>query len=311
MAIVTNTFLTFSAIGNREDLIDQIYNVDPVETPFFKMCDKAKASSTLHEWQTQALAAAANNAQLQGDEVSFAAVTVTVRESNRTQISRKEVVVSGTQDAVDKAGRQREMVYQLMLKNKELNRDIEVVLTGNRAQVTGNSATAPQLRPLCAWYATNDSRGSGGADGSSGAAATDGTQRALTEALLKSVLQLCWTNGGDPDTIMCGPFNKTVISGFSGNASRFIDTSKMKLVTAIDVYKGDFGEQKIVPNRFSRERDVHVLQSDLWAVATLRGKKTEDLAKTGDATKAMIITEYTLEARNEKGSGIVADLTTS
>lgn len=311
MAIVTNTFLTFSAIGNREDLIDQIYNVDPVETPFFKMCDKAKASSTLHEWQTQALAAAANNAQLQGDEVSFAAVTVTVRESNRTQISRKEVVVSGTQDAVDKAGRQREMVYQLMLKNKELNRDIEVVLTGNRAQVTGNSTTAPQLRPLCAWYATNDSRGSGGADGSSGAAATDGTQRALTEALLKSVLQLCWTNGGDPDVVMCGPFNKTVISGFSGNASRFIDTSKMKLVTAIDVYKGDFGEQKIVPNRFSRERDVHVLQSDLWAVATLRGKKTEDLAKTGDATKAMIITEYTLEARNEKGSGIVADLTTS
>ena len=311
MAIVTNTFLTFSAIGNREDLIDQIYNVDPVETPFFKMCDKAKASSTLHEWQTQALAAAANNAQLQGDEVSFAAVTVTVRESNRTQISRKEVVVSGTQDAVDKAGRQREMVYQLMLKNKELNRDIETVLTGNRAQVTGNSTTAPQLRPLCAWYATNDSRGSGGADGSSGAAATDGTQRALTEALLKSVLQLCWTNGGDPDVVMCGPFNKTVISGFSGNASRFIDTSKMKLVTAIDVYKGDFGEQKIVPNRFSRERDVHVLQRDLWAVATLRGKKTEDLAKTGDATKAMIITEYTLEARNEKGSGIVADLTTS
>ena len=311
MAIVTNTFLTFSAIGNREDLIDQIYNVDPVETPFFKMCDKAKATATLHEWQTQALAAAANNAQLQGDEVSFAAVTATVRESNRTQISRKEVVVSGTQDAVDKAGRQREMVYQLMLKNKELNRDIETVLTGNRAQVTGNSTTAPQLRPLCAWYVTNDNRGASGADGTSSAAATDGTQRALTEVLLKSVLQLCWTNGGDPDVVMCGPFNKTVISGFSGNASRFIDTSKMKLVTAIDVYKGDFGEQKIVPNRFSRERDVHVLQSDLWAVATLRPKKTEDLAKTGDATKAMIITEYTLEARNEKGSGIVADVTTS
>lgn len=311
MAIVTNTFLTFSAIGNREDLADQIYNVDPTETPFYKMCAKNKATSTLHEWQTQALAAAANNAQIQADEVSFAAVTVTTREVNRTQISRKEVIIGGTQEAVDKAGRESEMTYQLMLKNKELNRDIETVLTGNRAPVTGNSTTAPQLRPLCSWYATNDNRGASGADGTTSAAATDGTQRALTEALVKNVLQLCWTAGGDPDTLMPGPFNKTVISAFAGNATRFMEAGSGKLVTSIEIYKGDFGTQKVVPNRFSRDRDLHVLQSDLWAVSTLRPKKTVDLAKTGDAEKAMIITEYTLEARNEKGSGIVADLTTS
>lgn len=311
MAIVANTFLTFSAIGNREDLIDQIYNVDPVDTPFFKMCPKVKASSTLHEWQTQALAAAANNAQIQADDVAFAAVTPTVRENCRTQISRKEVVIGGTQEEVEKAGRESEMTYQLMLKNKELNRDIEVVLTGNRAQVTGNSATAPQLRPLEAWYVTNDSRGAGGADGTSSAAATDGTQRPLTEALLKTVLQLCYTAGGDPDTIMPGPFNKQVISAFAGNATRFIEAGSGKLVTSIEIYKGDFGTQKVVPNRFSRDRTLHVLQSDMWAVATLRPKKTKDLAKTGDAEKAMIITEYALEARNEKSSGVVADLTTS
>ena len=311
MAIVTNTFLTFSAIGNREDLADQIYNIDPVETPFYKMCAKVKATAVLHEWQTQALASAANNAQIQADDVSFAAVTATVRESNRTQISRKEVIVGGTQEAVDKAGRESEMTYQLMLKNKELNRDIEVVLTGNRAPVTGNSTTAPQLRPLCSWYVTNDQRGAGGADGSTTTAATDGTQRALMETLVKAALQSAWTNGGDPDTLMCGPFNKGVISGFSGNATRYIEANAGKLVTSIDIYKGDFGQQKVVPNRFSRDRDLHVLQSDLWAVATLRPKKTEDLAKTGDAEKAMIITEYTLECRNEKGSAIVADLTTS
>lgn len=311
MTIVANTFLTFSAIGNREDLADQIYNIDPVETPFLKMCAKTKATAVLHEWQTQALASAANNAQIQADDVTFAAVTPTVRESNRTQISRKEVIVGGTQEAVDKAGRESEMTYQLMLKNKELNRDIEVVLTGNRAPVTGNSTTAPQLRPLCSWYVTNDQRGVSGADGSSSTAATDGTQRALTETLVKAALQSAWTNGGDPDVLMPGPFNKGVISAFSGNATRYIEAGSGKLVTAIDVYKGDFGQQKVVPNRFSRDRDLHVLQSDLWAVATLRPKKTVDLAKTGDAEKAMIITEYTLEARNEKGSAIVADLTTS
>lgn len=311
MAIVANTFLTFSAIGNREDLSNEIYNIDPIDTPFFKMAAKVKATATTHEWQTQALATAANNAQIQSDDVTFAAVTVTVRELNRTQISRKEVVIGGTQEAVDKAGRESEMTYQLMLKNKELNRDIEVVLTGNRAPVTGNSTTAPQLRPLCSWYVTNDQRGGSGADGSTTTSATDGTQRALTETLVKAALQSAWTNGGDPDVLMSGPFNKQVISSFSGNATRYMEAGSGKLVTSIDIYKGDFGQQKVVPNRFSRDRDLHVLQSDLWAVATLRPKKTVDLAKTGDAEKAMIITELTLEARNEKGSAIVADLLTS
>jgi hypothetical protein len=312
MTIVANTHLTFSAIGNREDLADTIYNIDSVETPFQKAIDKVKAKATLHEWQTQSLAAAANNAQLQGDDVSFTAVTPTVRLTNRTQISRKEAAIAGTQEAVDKAGRESELVYQLMLKTKELRRDIEVVLTGNRAPVTGNSTTAPQLRPLGAWYETNDSRASGGADGSSSAAATDaGTPRPLTEALLKGVLQLCWAAGGSPDMIMVGPFNKTVISGFAGNATRTLDASKGRLVAGIDVYEGDFGTQKVVASRFSRDRDCHVLDTSLWALATLRPMKTEDLAKTGDAEKAMVLTEYTLESRQEAGSGVVADLTTS
>jgi hypothetical protein len=312
MTIVANTYLTFSAIGNREDLADTIYNIDSVETPFQKAIDKVKAKATLHEWQTQSLAAAANNAQLQGDDVSFTAVTPTTRLTNRTQISRKEVAIAGTQEAVDKAGRESELVYQLMLKTKELRRDIEVVLTGNRAPVTGNSTTPPQLRPLCSWYATNDSRGSGGSDGTSSAAATDsGTPRPLTEALLKNVLQLCWAAGGSPDLIMVGPFNKTVISGFAGNATRTLDASKGKLVAGIDVYEGDFGTQKVVASRFSRDRDCHVLDTSLWALATLRPMKTEDLAKTGDAEKAMVLTEYTLEARQEAGSGVVADLTTA
>lgn len=312
MAIVTNTFLTFSAIGNREDLSEIIYNISPTDTPFSGRIGKTKASAVLHEWQTDALAAAAANAQLEGDDhTSFAAVTPTVRLGNRCQISSKDVIVSGTQDAVDKAGRKREMVYQMLLRSRELKRDIEFVLTNNQAPVTGNSTTARQLRPLCSWYATNDNRGASGADGSSSAAATDGTQRALTESLLKTVLQNCWTQGGNPDMLMCGAFNKTVISGFSGNNTRMADTSNKKLITAIDVYVSDWGTHRIVPNRFSRARDLHVLDTEYWAVAWLRPIHTVDLAKTGDATKGLIQAEYTLESKNEAASGIVADLTTS
>jgi hypothetical protein len=316
MAIQTNTALTFSAIGNREDLIDTIFNVDPTETPFMGSIGKNKADAVLHEWQTQALAAAAANAVIEGDDTtvsySFTAITATARVSNRCQISRKDVVVSGTQDAVSKAGRAKEIVYQMVLKNKELRRDMEFVLCNNQAPVTGDSTTARQLRPALSWYSTNVSAGGGSpANGTASTARTDGTQRALTESLLKAQLQSAWTNGGKIDMIMPGPFNKTVISGFTGNTTRTQDTRDGRLSAAIDVYESDFGVHTIKANRFSRDRDLHLLMTDMWAVSYLRPIKAVDLARTGDNEKGMLLVEYTLEARNQKGSALVADLTTS
>lgn len=315
MAIVANTFLTFSAIGNREDLSDTIYNISPIEVPFQSMIGKTKATATLHEWQTDSLAAAAANAQLQGDDVSFAAAAATARVNNRTQVLRKEVVIAATQEAVNKAGRKSEMVYQLQKRSKELKRDLEFVLCSNQAPVTGNSTTAPQMRPLCGWYATNDSRGVSGADGTTSAAATDGTQRAISETILQDVMQNCWVAGGNPTMALCGPKQKRAISAFTGGATKFDKTEDKTLYAVVDVYVSDFGTIKIVPSRFTRgaataaDREVHVLDTDYWALATLRPMQTVDLAKTGDAEKAMIITEVTLESRNEAASGIAADLT--
>lgn len=292
-----------------------IYNISPIEVPFQSMIGKAKATATLHEWQTDSLAAAAANAQLQGDDVSFAAAAVTARVNNRTQVLRKEVVIAATQEAVNKAGRKSEMVYQLQKRSKELKRDLEFVLCSNQAPVTGNSTTAPQMRPLCGWYATNDSRGASGADGSTSAAATDGTQRSISETLLQDVMQNCWVSGGNPSVALCGPKQKRAISAFTGGATKFDKTDDKTLYAVVDVYISDFGTIKIVPSRFTRgaataaDREVHVLDTDYWALATLRPMQTVDLAKTGDAEKAMIITEVTLEARNEAASGIVADLT--
>lgn len=319
MSIVTGTFLTFSAVGNREDLSPQIFNISPTDAPFQAAIGKNKAEATLHEWQTDVLAAAAANAQIQGDDTTssytFSSVTATTRLSNRTQISRKDCVVSGTQDAVNKAGRRKEIVYQLLKKSKELARDMELVLTQNQGIVTGNSTTAPQLRSLETWAGVtttnNYSQGTGGAVSSGGAAKTDGTQRSLTESLLKSALQGAWTNGGDIDLIMVGPFNKTVVSTFTGNNTRTQDTSDKKLISTINVYTSDFGTHKVVANRFSRDRTLHALMTDMFAVSTLRPKQTIDLAKTGDNEKAMILTEYTLESRNDSGSAWVFDLTTS
>lgn len=319
MTILAGSANSFSAVGNREDLVDRIYNISSVDTPFQAAIDKNKADSTFHEWQRDLLASAASNAQIEGDEVTFSQPTYTTRPGNRCTISYKSVAVTATQDAVRKAGRKKEFLYQIMKRSKELRRDIEFMLTNPTTPTAGTTAVGRVLRSLPGWYgdmtgvpsSSNISRGTSGANGTTSASATDGTQRILTEGLLKTVLQGGWMNGGNPNLIMPGAFNKQSISGFTGNNSRIQDTSDKKLVTAIDVYVSDFGTLKVVPNRFSRDRDLHVLQTDLWALSSLRSMRTEDLAKTGDSTKGFIVTEYTLEARNDSGSGIVADLTTS
>lgn len=313
MARPTGTFSTYEAIGNREDLSDIIFNISPTETPFMSMVAKGKATNTLHEWQTDALAAASSsNAQIEGDNATGGTLTPTTRLNNRTQISAKTVVVSGTQRAMNPAGRAEELAYQKVKAIKELKRDMETIITGNQASVAGDSTTARKLRSLEAWYSTNTSRASGGANGSTTSAATDATTGALrdfTESLLKTVLQSVYTAGGNPDVLMVGPKNKQVVSGFAGNATAFRDAETAKLFASVDVYVSDFGQLKVVPNRFSRARTAHVLDSQYWGVDFLRDFQENPLAKTGDAETVQILAEYTLAAKNEAASGVIADLT--
>lgn len=315
MAQPADTFSTYDAIGNREDLADVIYDVSPTETPFLTMATKTKASATYHEWQTDALAAAsATNAVLEGDDATTDAAAPTTRLGNYCQISDKVARVTGTQRAVNSAGRSDEMTYQIVKRGKELKRDMESSLLANNARVAGTDTAARELAGVPAWLETNTSAGSGGADPSpigSTARTDSGTPRAFTEDLLKTVLASCWDNGGEPNKLMVGSFNKMVASGFTGGATRMDKSEDKRLVAAIDVYVGDFGELQIIPNRFQRARDALVLQSDMWAVAYLRNMKTVDLAKTGDSDRKQIICEYTLVAKNEAASGGVFDLTTA
>lgn len=317
MAVPVNTYLTFSAVGNREDLLDKITNISPTDVPFTTMAGTATANAKYHEWQTDALAPAAQNAQLEGDDVTFAAASPTQRVGNRTQISRKEVIVSGTQEAVDKAGRNSELVYQMGKRRDELKRDKEYALVGNQSPVTGNSATATQLRPLCGWFTTNADRGAGGASGSAITAAVDGTTRALTVTMITGQQQAAWTQGGKPGFLMCGPKQRGVISTVLGNAAtKFYQVEDKKMTTTIQAFEGDFGMVKVVTNRFVRggqsgtDREMFLLDDSLWNVAYLRNRKmvTLDIAKTGDSEKGVILTEYTLESLQEAGNAVIADL---
>jgi len=313
MTIVANTNQTYQAIGRREDLSNTIYNIAPSDTPFMSMIGKAKATNTLAEWQTDSLDAAAANAHIEGDDYAYDAVTPTVRLGNYTQISRKTVVVSGSQQAGNNAGRDSEMAYQLAKSSKSLKKDMEVALTGKVAKAAGNASTARTLGGLETWLTSNVSRGAGSPAGSGaglGAAPVDAaTKRALTEALLKTVIQSCYSSGGDPSTVMVGPVNKGKISGFDGRSQARQMIAKDSIQGAAHLYSSDFGELKIIPSRLSREQSCLVLDPEFWKVAYYRDFKQEEVAKTGDAIKRALLVEYTLISANQAASGIVADCT--
>lgn len=227
--------------------------------------------------------------------------------------------MSGTQQAVDHAGRDNEIAYQEMLKGLELKRDMELILAGtNQAKVTGDTSTPRKTASILSWIVSNTSKGvaGGAADPSTADGAgtrTDGTPIAFTEARLKAVLSAIWINGGKPGTVMTGAFNKQVFSTFTGRASAIEEAKSKKIVASVDAYESDFGKLKVIANRFQRPRDVLVLEMDKWAVAYLNGRNmiSIPLAKTGDSDRRQILAEYSLVARNEKASGGVFDNTSS
>lgn len=294
----STAFLTYDAVGNKEDLSDVITNISPTETPMFSTFGKVKAESTYHEWLTDSLANAADNAYIEGADYTFVKVAARERLGNYTQIFVTPVEVSDTQRVVLKAGVEDEFAYQMAKKLKEHARDIEKALvtgTGN----PGASGTARRLKGVLEWISTNVTTGSGTGN------------EALTETMFNDTLQKIWDQGGQPDTAWVNGFQKRQISSFSANSTKYVEADEKKLTATVAVYDSDFGRIKIVLDRFMDADKVVITQTDLWKVAVLRPTKKIDVAKVGSSTRAVIETELTLESRNEKGSGKITQLTTS
>lgn len=308
------TYQTYTAIGQREDLSDVIYNISPTDTPIMSSVGKSKATAVYHEWQTDSLAAATtNNAAVEGDDATDATMSPTTRLGNYTQIVQKTVKISGTLDAVDKAGRKSEKAYQLAKASAEIKRDIETIISANQGRSAGNSSTARKLGSLLSWITTNSSVGTSGADPTTIGVSTrtDGTARSFTETILKDVIQQVYSSGGNPKILMVGAYQKQAASAFAGIAAqRYMAPSNepTTIIAAADVYMSDFGTVSCVPNRFMRTRDALILDPEYAALAYLRPFATNELAKTGDSEKTQILAELTLEVRNEAAHGIAADL---
>lgn len=310
----TNAFSSYDAVGNREDLIDFIYELFTDDTPFLSNVRRKAATARVHEWQNDSLAAASgSNAVIEGDEATNDAITATVRRGNNTQISDKTIVVTGTQEKVNKAGRKSEMAREAKKKMKELKRDVEVRLLGNFAKVTGDDSTARQCAGLQAWLITNVNKAADGtlATGDGTDDYTDGTARAFTESQLEDILAQCWDEGGMPTELYLNSFQKRKMAGFSGSATRNYDADSKKIVNSIDVYVDPLGhEVRAIPCRQAPTDVAYAIDPDYIALATLRDFQVKDLAISGDYLRKQMLVEYTLEV-NEKAHGAVYDLSAS
>jgi hypothetical protein len=328
MAIVTNTLTRYDGYrAVREELANVIYNISPVDVPFMSNIGRESINNTYFEWQTDNLAAAVTtNAVLEGDDIVSTADqrSPTQRVGNYTQISRKIIEVSGTLEAVDKAGMRSYLAYELAKAASELKRDMESTLTSDQVAVAGGTTTARKTAALGAWLITNSyqgagttasapvmSSGAGNLDGYPATAAVPGTARAFTKTQLDTAIQDVWTQGGEPKLLMVGPGQKTVFSGFTGIATLYRDVAPGKqagIIGAADVYVSNFGTISVVPNRFQPNATAYLVNPEYAAIAYLRNFRTEVMAKTADAEKRMLIVEYGLKIRQQKAFAAIRSL---
>ena len=328
MAILTNETTKYDISGIRESLADFIFNISPTDTPFLSNAGRVDVTQPVFTWQKDSLAAAAANAQIEGDAIVvpggtslFAAVTSTTLQSNYTQVSYKAVSVTDTADISVKAGRGSEMGLQIAKRSLELKRDMELTALGNVAVSAGTTAAARKTGGLACWVRTNVDKG---ASTNPNAAApfpdvrTDSGSRALTEAQVKNMLQLAYTSGANIGTLLCGPVHKQQVSGFGGIATKTYSMSTPEaaaIIGAADIYVSDFGVLTVVPDRFLRINSSTTAIADIWgidwdsvAIAYLQPFEVIELARVGLAENKVVRTQWGLMVKEEKALGLVADL---
>lgn len=313
MAAVTNAFSTYQAKGNREDLSNTIYNIDPFDTPIMSMSRRRNAKARTFDWQTENLPTVdLNNAQPEGFELTRAASTPTARLTNVTQISSRDATVSGSQEASDAAGKGSEMGHQMALKSKVLKSDMEAIMSSRQARVDGADPNTPRkTEAICHWLGRALDRLGAVAGAVIGvtaglptlatdafAAVAGGSQVALTEVMLGDAMQKAYTNGARPSNWVVPPSIKRTVSTFDGRGISQVLVGKTEVVATVDIIATDFGRVKVLPSLWMPSDTGLILDPDYLATAFFRNFRQFPIAKIGDAETRLILAEWGVEMRN-------------
>ena len=323
---------TANAIGQREDLSDVIYRIDPDTTPLVSNLRKVTKNAINYDWQVQELSAAAVNANAEGAAVSTFIDTPTTRHQNTMQIAIKAYSVSDTMDAIDAAGREKESNYNKLLRGIEVRRDVEFTLMTDQAEVSSGTR---KTGALPSWI-SNDSmgaspsrNGSFTADGNNlpvddattdaggdGIADDFGTARAFAISQLNDVLQACREDGGQPNLLVMSPkqkvaFSAATISGQGtsvlNNEVQMSSAGDATMTGSVTVFVSDFGTLTTTVDTFCPSERIYAIDTDYAELATLPGRNfaAQDLAKEGDSTRGFIVCEFGLVVNAPKAHGVV------
>jgi hypothetical protein len=320
----TNTLITPSVVKVKEDVVNEIFNMNPSDAPLTSMIGRRKIDAVYFEWQRDTYRTPdQTRGAIEGADATYSAQTEPTLLNNRTQIFQDTVSVSNTAERVGKYGRDSEIKRLKAKKMLELKRDIDAAAVASGATVTGTDAVAPKMRGLYG-FITNDRLGAAGSpaspDPTTNTAPVAGTAESFDEDDLKAGIQSCYENGGDGSVVLCSPAHKVRISGFTGGVQRTNEVggrSAAVVNAAFDFYRSDFGVTKIVPNRIQAgttaglRNTVYIIDADKIELAVLRGFETEQLATVGDAKNWQVRTEVSLMVKDEKPLYAIRDCTVS
>lgn len=295
-------YVTYDMVGIKEDVSDVISNITPTKTPFQSMIGSEKVSNKYFQWQEDSLRTVAANAKVEGFTAVDSTRTPTTMRSNYTQILADTIKVSNTADAVSTYGRAKESAYEMAKVAAELKRDLEHAFVGmENAAVAGDSATA---REMASVFSQIDA---------SMFVYTGATSTKPDEADVLSALQLTYTEGADPNTMMVTPTNSLEIADFAfknragTSLARSRDVDAKEVVNVVDVYVSPFGQVKVVLNRFLLAKRTLIFDPEMWKKCVLRNWTRETLAKTGDNVSMMLVGEFSLKHKNYKASAVIEE----
>ena len=318
----SNTLKVPSIVKVKENVLDAINNYSADDSPFTSMIGSMDVSNVYFEWQRDVYRAPVlTNAALEGADAAYSSQVQPGLLNNRTQIFQDTLNISNTAEAVKKYGREKEYKRLLVKKAVELKRDYEASAIANGATVTDNGSVAGKLRGLAGFLTKGDVPASSALPDptTNTAPVTAGTDRALTEAMIKAAQQSAYENGGDGAVLLCSPAHKIKVSTFTFGVSRTHEVTKAADTQpySFDFIRGDFGVIKVVPNRVMAISDqsltntVYLIDPDKCKKAYLRSLETEKMGVVGDSSQWQIRMEASLWVGDERCMYQIRDITTS
>lgn len=291
----SSAVLTYDLGTVHEDLTDVLTNITPAETPFLSsFAEGPAAKDRYHEWLSDELAAPADNAQIEGAEFAFAKRETAERLGNYTQIFSTPVEVSETSRAVNTAGYEDEFAYQMSKAMKEHAIEIEIALatgTGN----SGASGTARRMKGVLPFITDNVITGATGSGG---------------EVKFQDALEAIWNDSGmQGEYTAYSPFKAArQLSSFTASATKYIENGENKVSQLVEIYETDAGVVRIKKHRRLPGGTIAVLGNQYHKLSWLRRTKTVDVAKTGDSTRKVILSELTYEAHADKANAKIVSM---